>query len=477
MGSLQDTAENKEISITIPPIFCPFPCRIHPDAQQMMEISNAWLLDRSKRITAAYKSQLAAKLFAVNHLVNSAYSLLVSVYYANAISTQRLLPIYKLMNWFFMIDTCVDEPGMFGADDRAKHVIIESVMALFTPANDKLPPLGKSIHSPSLASHEQYLPITHGHERCIEDVPQHASKHDSDEISSHTLVLHTPLKHVSEPALHENIACDNESTCNSSQQADITEELARILTSTATEWWSDMCIDMPLSQQARLSETLRDYLSCILQETTFRSTYHLPDVHTYLRIRMQSIGWYPVAVLTEYTLCMELDQEAITNPLVLALKDNVCKSVILVNDVTSFCKEYERGDEFNIVMVLCFNKLKGKCEALPKSWAILATQELLQESMNEACEMIRETNQGCACMIEKIKGSPVLMKKPGMGAFLEAMGNYVAGNIYWHLTSERYGVCASGSNDNKPLEQIIKGVNILASHTLHLKQPLPSINN
>lgn len=86
--------------------------------------------------------------------------------------------------------------------------------------------------------------------------------------------------------------------------------------------------------------------------------------------------------------------------------------------------------------------------------------------------MAKERDQQCVMLIEKIKGSRELMEKAGMFAYLEAMGSYVAGNIYWHFTSERYGFCANDSNYKPAPEQMQKGMaNAVAPRTLHLKPP------
>ncbi|MCO5597365.1 hypothetical protein L7F22_051441 [Adiantum nelumboides] len=134
--------------------------------------------------------------------------------------------------------------------------------------------------------------------------------------------------------------------------------LVRVLTDTAAEWWAEMCVGMPPKQKARLSQTFCDYLETNrLQVIPFRNSRHLPNVEQYFKLRADSVGWWPCAVLIEHCQGFELDDEALSNPLLMKLQENTVQHIFLVNDITSFKKEYMQGDFCNIVSILYFMKL------------------------------------------------------------------------------------------------------------------------
>ncbi|KAH7443144.1 hypothetical protein KP509_02G021900 [Ceratopteris richardii] len=191
--------------------------------------------------------------------------------------SERMPPIIKMVDWYFMIDNVIDDPCLMGADPESGDKVVEALRTVF---------LDTYVHP-----------------------------------------------------------------CPSPNPA------IRILTDTAAEWWAEMCYDMPPKQKARLSKGYCDYLEAGRKQIHNRNCRQLPDMETYLQIREDSIGWWPCAVLIEYCQGFELDDEALSHPLLLELQKNTVQHVFLTNDVTSFKKEYMQGDFTNAVSLLYFRKL------------------------------------------------------------------------------------------------------------------------
>ncbi|KAH6555269.1 hypothetical protein KP509_1Z268600 [Ceratopteris richardii] len=212
---------------------------------------------------------------------------------------------------------------------------------------------------------------------------------------------------------------------------------------------------MPPKQKARLSKGYCDYLEAGRKQIHNRDCRQLPDMETYLQIREDSIGWWPCAVLIEYCQGFELDDEALSHPLLLELQKNTVQHVFLTNDVTSFKKEYMQGEFNNAVSLLYFRKLYDPTRD-PDS-----PPPTLQGAVLEAIEMIRQTDENAVRLMEQIKHCKELMNKPGMEQYLEGLALWMSGTVYWHLVSGRYGICATTDVHEIPPD-------LLASHNLHI---------
>ncbi|MCO5597369.1 hypothetical protein L7F22_051445 [Adiantum nelumboides] len=226
--------------------------------------------------------------------------------------------------------------------------------------------------------------------------------------------------------------------------------LVRVLTDTAAEWWAEMCVGMPPKQKARLSQAFCDYLETNrLQVIPFRNSRHLPNVEQYFKLRADSVGWWPCAVLIEHCQGFELDDEALSNPLLMKLQENTVQHIFLVNDITSFKKEYMQGDFCNIVSILYFMKLYDR-KRDPASPA-----PTLQGVLLEALQMIKEKDDECVRLMGEIRKDEHLMKKKGMVEYLEGLGLWMSGTIYWHLVSGRYGICATTDLHATPPDMLV----------------------
>ncbi|MCO5604269.1 hypothetical protein L7F22_058434 [Adiantum nelumboides] len=205
--------------------------------------------------------------------------------------------------------------------------------------------------------------------------------------------------------------------------------LVRVLTDTAAEWWAEMCVGMPPSQKARLRQAFCDYLEANRLQVPFRNSRHLPDVEHYFKVRADSIGWWPCAVLIEHCQGFEQDDEALSNPLLMKLQENTVQHIFLVNDITSFKKEYMQGDFCNKVSILYFRKLYDRKRDLA------SPAPTLQGALLEALQMIKEKDDECVRLMAEIRKDEHLMKKKGMVEYLEGLGLWMSGTIYWHLGS------------------------------------------
>ncbi|KAH7443271.1 hypothetical protein KP509_02G028100 [Ceratopteris richardii] len=352
-------------NIVIPPIPCSFPWRNHPDYKALTEMSDAWVLANFTNLPGADGRPSS---FAAEHMIKSAFHMQATLPFADGIS-ERMPPIIKMMDWYFMIDNILDDPSEMGADPERADKVVDSVLTVFR---------------------DTYV---------------------------HPCPSPSPL--------------------------------VRILTDTAAEWWAEMCVGMPPKQKARLSKAFCDYLEANRMQVPYRNSRQLPDLETYLQVREDSIGWWPCAVLIEHCQGFELDDEALSHPLMVELQKNTVQHIFMTNDITSFKKEYMQGDFCNIVSILYFRKLYDP-KRDPQSPA-----PTLQGAVLEAIEMIRERDENAVKLMEQIRNCPKLISKPGVEQYLEGLGLWISGTIYWHLASGRYGICATTNLHETPPDMLV----------------------
>ncbi|KAH7443439.1 hypothetical protein KP509_02G034700 [Ceratopteris richardii] len=213
--------------------------------------------------------------------------------------------------------------------------------------------------------------------------------------------------------------------------------LVRILMYTAAEWWSELCQDMPPKQIARLAKTFFDYLAATRKQNSYCESRRVPDMETYLQIRNHAGGWWPFAVMIEYCNGFELDEEALSHPLMLDLLKNTVEHICIANDVISFKKEYVQGGFCNTVLVLYFQKLYDSKRDLGRP------APTLQCAISEAIEMVRQRDENCVKLMKQVRNCNELMNKPGMEEYLQGLGLWMSGSIYWHIVTQRYGIRAT----------------------------------
>ncbi|MCO5566859.1 hypothetical protein L7F22_020542 [Adiantum nelumboides] len=232
--------------------------------------------------------------------------------------------------------------------------------------------------------------------------------------------------------------------------------VARHLTDTAAEWWQEMCVSMAPTLKDRFSKAFCDYLDANRVQVPFRESRHLPDLETYMKVRANSIGLLPCIVLIEHAQGFELDEEALSHPLLTRLVELTTQHVILMNDIASFKKEYMQGDFWNVVFLLFFRDLynpdRSNADPAPT----------LQASVLEAVERMKRIDEECVELMAKVRRNGRLMGKQGMAEYLEGLGLCMAGNVHWHLVSGRYGISATPDLHSTPPD-------FLADHHLQLQ--------
>ncbi|MCO5574664.1 hypothetical protein L7F22_028454 [Adiantum nelumboides] len=241
--------------------------------------------------------------------------------------------------------------------------------------------------------------------------------------------------------------------------------LVQVLTDTAAEWWAELCLhhNLPPKQKARLRTALCNYLEASHTQIAFRNSRHLPNLETYFKLRADTVGLWACLVLIEYSQAFVLDDEVLLHPLVIALQEKTVQYCILVNDILSFKREYMQGDFCNVVSLLYFKNLNNPNKAKASS------TPTFQGAMKEALQMIANKDEQCTQLMVEINESEALKKKPNLAKYLEGLGFQMSANAYWHLASDRYGICATPNLHITPPD-------MLAHHIINIKSSKEAAN-
>ncbi|KAH7434763.1 hypothetical protein KP509_06G033500 [Ceratopteris richardii] len=290
----------------------------------------------------------------------------------------RMIPIVKLMYWFFIIDNILDEPSEMGTDTESADVLLARV-----------------------------VDVMEGREE-------------------------------SESRTKLNVCVKKQKTI-------------AIIVDTAREWWNEMrALGMSCRLQARMVKSMTEYLNAHRFLIIHRSSspQAVLDMENYLHYRGMAGGWWPCLVAMEFGLDLHLEEEVLSHPYIRALQRSTAWHVYWVNDVASFKKELlEDNIQCNLIPVL-YVKRVIETEARRSKTGIE-----LQTVVNEATSIIREEDANWVRLVSDIRScemlmptgneQPCLRRRQDLETYMEAMGHWRSGNLYYHLASERYGICAT----------------------------------
>lgn len=195
----------------------------------------------------------------------------------------------------------------------------------------------------------------------------------------------------------------------------------RRVVAVALDWWREMCAAMPATQKARFLRVFRDSLEAWKAQISCRQAQTIPDVQTYILRRRKASALFTAFLLLEYSMGIELDEEALGSDLLSQLHDAVIDHVSWVNDLLSLKSEYSRGEYDNIPSVVCFNDQSND----------------FQISVQKVSRMIAQRDNDYMRLLNQIKISQ-LMEKPGLDCYLDGLANWMSGNLYWSYVTARY---------------------------------------
>ena len=314
-------------------------------------------------------------------LIGSDFDLLATMTMARCRS-ERMPAAVKLMVWFFAFDNFLDEPAHMGADLQASQEMMDAVMNVFH----------------NVVAVEEVGIIKNG---------------DKPEIVG-------PMK-------------GGNSVYGSA---------IRVIRESACDWWNEMRqLGMSMRQQYRFVSVFQRYLDSNTEQVAFRQSCEIPDLDTYKELRLHTSGCYVCSMMLEFALGLDLADEIIEHPLLVALNVAAFSHVMFVNDIFSFRKELSDGDLMNLVPVLLWHNLGGMSSICGGG-----VEAVVRETVAQALALVRELDGECVRLVAEIRaavrgGNGPLADEGAAAAvdkYVDGVSDWLSGNLRWHRISKRY---------------------------------------
>ncbi|MCO5602299.1 hypothetical protein L7F22_056428 [Adiantum nelumboides] len=216
------------------------------------------------------------------------------------------------------------------------------------------------------------------------------------------------------------------------------------------EVWLDINKDTSERMQARLYNSMRDYLNGVALQANYRNNGVVPTVEEYMALRVASSGMFFFFILTEYGLGMELDEEALQNETLQKLIVVSNNQVSITNDLVSCHLELHRGDYFNLPAIIYSNDHECIRELIPATSMLINAapgccgcndrrgQESFVDALECAKRMAEEEEKEWVRLAEELMKSELMKRKPVIEAYVRELGHWVSANKEWSPKTARY---------------------------------------
>ncbi|MFH8785977.1 terpene synthase family protein [Streptomyces roseoverticillatus] len=190
----------------------------------------------------------------------------------------------------------------------------------------------------------------------------------------------------------------------------------------AAEAWNGLTSPMRPSQRWRVLAGIHDYVRGEAMADEVHRTGRRLTIDEYLPMRGYAIGARPWTAMLDFVLDVDLPDDLLDSPELRRARELAVLHSALVNDLFSFGRECREGQwPFNALGILHFH------EGLD-----------LQEATDRLCGLIADHERQLLDVTEAVRSGP-RGGRPGLDAYLEGLGHFVAGNVPYHFFSPRYG--------------------------------------
>ncbi|KAI6021041.1 isoprenoid synthase domain-containing protein [Pisolithus marmoratus] len=170
----------------------------------------------------------------------------------------------------------------------------------------------------------------------------------------------------------------------------------------------------------RLIRGLDSYFSASEKEIERRTKGNISNLESYIDYRRDTSACKPCYALIEYAAGMDLPDEVVSHPVIMAMEEATNDMISWSNDIYSYNKEQAQGDIHNLVMILM-------CE-----------QGLdLQSAMDEAGAYWKAA-------LQRFEGNLTILPSWGpsvdqnVAIYVQGLRDMIAGTLHWSFDAPRY---------------------------------------
>ncbi|KAI1842182.1 hypothetical protein JX265_001457 [Neoarthrinium moseri] len=187
----------------------------------------------------------------------------------------------------------------------------------------------------------------------------------------------------------------------------------------ARQFWIQTMKISTKSFQRRFLVGWEDYLKGTAQQAEDRSRSYIRNVDSYLEVRRQTIGVLPSLLF--FQMDMDLPDEVLAHPTIVALEMLAVDLTIIANDLLSYDKEQASGDDEHNLVTIAMKEFKTDVQGAI-DWAAKIHAEL-----------VRQFNQ--LVLTAPRWGGPVDLD---VQTYVDGIAQWVVANVQWSFESERY---------------------------------------
>ncbi|PLB43914.1 terpene synthase metal binding domain protein [Aspergillus steynii IBT 23096] len=115
--------------------------------------------------------------------------------------------------------------------------------------------------------------------------------------------------------------------------------------------WDRLSQQAPHGTQKRFVKYMTTFCESNIDQVTLHSASKIPTIDRLIELRRGSIGATPIFALVEYAYDLELPDSVMQHPIIEKLGEIITDIVLIQNDIVSYFKEQDLGENHNLVMV------------------------------------------------------------------------------------------------------------------------------
>jgi hypothetical protein len=206
----------------------------------------------------------------------------------------------------------------------------------------------------------------------------------------------------------------------------------------ATSYWHRLIKTGSAGAQQRFTETMEFFFQAIAQQAIDRKHGLVPDLESYISLRRDTSGCKPCWALIEYANNLDIPDDVMEHPSILALGEAANDLVTWSNDIFSYNVEQARGDTHNMICVAMREQGLSLQEAFDfvgyvtpsRFFGSYLSLSLFRGLCKQSIDRFIEEREHLPLW------SPAIDKD--VAVYVQGLADWIVGSLHWSFLTERY---------------------------------------
>ncbi|KAG9315373.1 isoprenoid synthase domain-containing protein [Chiua virens] len=170
----------------------------------------------------------------------------------------------------------------------------------------------------------------------------------------------------------------------------------------------------------RFIHTMDLFFIAVAKQADDRCQWTYPDLESYITVRRDTSGCKPCFALIEYAARIDLPDEVMSHPVIMAMEEATNDLVTWSNDIFSYNVEQSRWDTHNMIVVL------------------------MREQGLDLQGAVDYVGALCKGTVQRFEDNRAMLPSWGeeldkqVAIYVEGLQNWIVGSLHWSFDSERY---------------------------------------